>query len=180
MSVVNTLILKLFPEGQRKVMVSLIAIAVGVAMERLGGGLSNNMENALVALVAIFTGGNVIEHIAAAIKVLKGSKAGAIIEDLIPGDQGLREDPVRVETMSSRSVVGSGSSEALRQEFINEMQAVVTTVGARLNNSDQQVMSVQKDIAEVKDQMRTQAQNVADIVKILNSTRGGANVGKQA
>lgn len=93
----SKLVLDLFPQGQRKVMVSMMAIVIGVALEKLGGGLSVHMEQALVAIVAIFTGGNVLEHLSSVLRGLKGTKVGQVIEDAIPGDQGLgREEQVQM------------------------------------------------------------------------------------
>ena len=82
----------LFPQGKRKVVVSVVALIVGLVLEKFGGGLSENMQTSLIAIVAIFTGGNIMEHLADALKIIKGTKLGQIIEDAIPGDQGLGMD----------------------------------------------------------------------------------------
>lgn len=89
----NNLLVKLFPQGQRKLIVSLIALVVGIVLEKFSKtGLTDNMQQSLIAIVAIFTGGNVMEHLANALKVVKGTKVGQVIEDLMPGDQGLGYD----------------------------------------------------------------------------------------
>ncbi len=93
----NNLLIKLFPQGQRKLMVSLIALVIGVALEKFAGGLTANMETSLIAIVAIFTGGNVMEHLANALKIVKGTKVGQVIEDVLPGDQGLGTQVVQEE-----------------------------------------------------------------------------------
>jgi hypothetical protein len=91
---------KLFPEGQRKLLVSLIALAIGIVLEKFAGGLTDNMRDSLIAIVAIFTGGNVMEHLANALKIVKGTRVGQIIEDMIPGDQGLGKEPDPVQEQS--------------------------------------------------------------------------------
>lgn len=59
----NKLILALFPQGQRKLMVSLLGLVVGLGMEKLGGGLTDKMHDIIITVVAIFAGGNALEHI---------------------------------------------------------------------------------------------------------------------
>lgn len=86
----EVLLKKLFPEGQRKLVVSLIGLAVAIVLEKFTKtGLSDNMQESIIAIVAIFTGGNVMEHLGNALKIIKGTKVGQIIEDIMPGDQGL-------------------------------------------------------------------------------------------
>lgn len=92
---------KLFPEGQRKLIVSLLALVIAIVLEKFSKtGLTDNMQESLIAIVAIFTGGNVMEHLSAALKVFKGTKVGELIEDVVPGDQGLGkvEAPQKEET----------------------------------------------------------------------------------
>lgn len=123
-------------------MVSLIALAVGVALEKFGGGLSDNMMTSLIAIVAIFAGGNVGEHIADALKFLKGTKVGQVIEDVIPGDQGMG-------TLKTQAGVAPSSLSA--EDVAEEMEARLSDVDKRL---------------------AVQAQNTAQIIKLLNAMRG--------
>lgn len=139
----NKLLLALFPQGHRKLMVSLLALAVGVVLEKFGGGLSDNMQVSLIAIVAIFAGGNVGEHIADALKFLKGTKVGQIVEDIVPGDQGL----------------GASSVSAARARDDEDM------VGELAEASEARFADLEKKLA-------IQAQNVGQIVQILNSMRG--------
>lgn len=139
----------LFPQGHRKLMMSLIALVVGVVMEKFGGGLSDNMQTSLIAIVAIFAGGNVGEHIANALKFLKGTKVGQIVEDIVPGDQGLgvasavapAAQPARAPAVSSA-----------------DLEDVLGEVDGRF--------------ADLEKKLAVQAQNVGQIVNILNQMRG--------
>lgn len=132
----------LFPQGHRKLMVSLIALVVGVVLEKFGGGLSDNMQTSLIAIVAIFAGGNVGEHLADALKFLKGTKVGQIVEDIVPGDQGL----------------GAGSSSAAMARAEDDVADLAEASEARFK--------------ELENKLAIQAQNVGQIVQILNSMRG--------
>lgn len=141
------LIEALFPQGHRKLMVSLIALVIGVVLEKFGGGLSDNMQASLIAIVAIFAGGNVGEHIADALKFLKGTKVGQVIEDIVPGDQGL----------------GDGSSQAASAPAVRELTAadVAEHFGGRVD--------------ELEKKLTVQAQNLGQIVNILNQMRSAQN-----
>ncbi len=140
----SKLLQSLFPQGQRKLLVSLIALAIGVALEKLGGGLSDNMQQSLIAIVAIFAGGNVMEHLADALKVFKGTKIGGIIEDVLPGDQGLRV--------------------LTPEEKAEEAHAAVQELGEVSNQSIDRMDEIEKKLA-------VQAQNMGQVVQILNQMR---------
>lgn len=145
------LIEALFPQGHRKLMVSLLALVIGVVLEKFGGGLSDNMQASLIAIVAIFAGGNVGEHIADALKFLKGTKVGQVIEDIVPGDQGLGE--VRGEARA-----------ALHAEEMAARAAQDVADG------------LEGRIADIEKKLAIQAQNTGQIVQILNAMRS-ANAG---
>lgn len=149
----NRLIGALFPQGQRKTMVSMIALVLGVVIEKFAGGLSDNMTQALIALVAIFTGGNVLEHVAGVLKPLQGTKAGQIVEDILPGDQGL--GVVKQEAAQTDTRVPS----QVEQEFM----AFAQHVDGRINTLQQQI--------------QTQAQGLAQLVQIINTQRGASPQG---
>lgn len=149
----NKMIEALFPQGKRKLMVSLIALVISVVMEKFGGGLSDNLQTSLIAIVAIFAGGNVGEHIADAIKFLKGTKVGEIIEDIIPGDQGLGQLPA-----------ASANNEA----------ANAMAYAARVDQA------AGERIAELEKKLAVQAQNMGQIVQLLNQIRNPNGAGPTA
>lgn len=126
----------LFPQGYRKLLFSLIALAIGFGIEKFGGGLSDNMEQSLIAIVAIFVTGNVGEHLSKALAVLRGTKIGQIIEDVVPGDQGLGENSQFAEA-------------PLEEEDPYEMR-----------------------FKELENKLTVQAQNMGQVVQILNAMRG--------
>ena len=120
----TNLINGLFPAGHRKLLVSIIALALGFGIDQFGGGLSDNLTQSLIAIVAIFAGGNVMEHLAEALKFLKGSKLGEFIEEALPGDQGLGDGssqfaqapPVPTETELLKSQLASVQTALQKQE----------------------------------------------------------------
>lgn len=139
------LIQNLFPEGQRKVMVSLIAILIGAGMDKFGGGLTDHMMTLLIAGVGIFTGGNIFEHIK---EMIAGTKVGKIIEDVLPGDQGLG-------AVAAPQVAGAQVQAAQAPDLRQELYGAMTEVGKRFEALNQQ--------------LQVQAQNTAKLVAFVNS-----------
>lgn len=132
-------------------MVSIVALLVGTIIEKFGGGLSDNMTQALIALVAIFTGGNVLEHISGVLKPLKGTKAGQVIEDILPGDQHLGAESQQQQQAAAEP---TRQPAPIEQEFM----AFANHVQGRMD--------------ELQKQIQVQAQGVAQLVQIVNSQRG--------
>lgn len=144
------LIQSLFPEGQRKVMVSLVAILIGTILEKFGGGLSDHMMTLLIAGVGIFTTGNVIQGVADAIK---GTKVGKMIEDILPGDQGLG---------AQAPVAGAQVQAAQAPDLRQELYGAMNEVGKRFEEQG-------KSLATLNQQLQVQAQNTAKLVAFVNS-----------
>lgn len=148
------LIQSLFPEGQRKVMVSLIAILIGTGLDKFGGGLSDSMLHLLIAAVAIFTGGNVLTSLADVLKPLKGTKLGHLIEEFVPGDQGLDGDANAPQQTVAYAQAPPSNNVASKQEVYEAMNAA----GSRFDTLEKQ--------------LAVQAQNVNQLVQIINQMRG--------
>lgn len=138
----NDMLNKLFPMGHRKLVVSLIGLALSFGLDHFGK-LDDNMKMSILALVGIFTGGNVLEHFADALKFLKGTKVGQVIEDAIPGDQGLG--------------AVSQAATARTSEAVDEAHGRIDAV-----------VSKQDDLER---KLAVQAQNMAQVVNILNTLR---------
>lgn len=137
-------------------MVSLIAILIGTGLDKFGGGLSDSMLHLLIAAVAIFTGGNVLTSLADVLKPLKGTKLGHIIEEFVPGDQGLDElgGPAPAQqTVGYAQAPTPTSNIASKQEVYEAMNAA----GSRFDTLEKQ--------------LATQAQNVNQLVQIINQMR---------
>lgn len=138
----SNLISALFPEGQRKVMVNLIVVLVGLVVDKFAGGLTSNLTTILIAVAAIFTGGNVLANIGGIIAGLKGTKVGQVIEDILPGDQGLGAQAQAMVVDTARQEV-AGATSALADKM-----------------------------AAIERQLQVQAQNTSAIVQIINQMRG--------
>lgn len=137
----SKLISALFPEGQRKVMVNLLIVLIGVIIEKFAGGLSDNLSTMLISVAAIFTGGNVLSNLGGILGGLKGTKVGQIIEDIIPGDQGL----------------GSSSAQA-------------ASAPARVS-AEEVAEASEERFADLEKKLAVQTQNIGQIVQILNQMR---------
>ena len=148
----NDVLTKLFPQGQRKLIVSLVGLAVAIAFEKFTKqGLSDDMKTSIIALVAIFTGGNVMEHFANAVKVLKGTKIGAIVEDALPGDQGLK----------------------VQKEEIQREEAAVPDFTEHIKELYGHAKSVNQQLAELKQSQQLQADNTQKLIGMINQQRKG-------
>jgi hypothetical protein len=152
----KALIGALFPEGQRKLMVVLIALAVGAGIDQFGGGLDETMLTAILGLVAIFTGGNVLTHLSSVLAPLKGTKIGQIIEDTMPGNQNLGKDVV---------------AEDVGEVPMSHQQAYV------MRQMADQIQALATNLTDVQNKLQVQAQNTASIVGVINAMRGA---GQQA
>jgi hypothetical protein len=150
----GALIQALFPEGQRKVMVNLIALAIGTVVFLVNGHqIPDNMVTMLLGLSAIFNGGNILEHLSEVLGGLKGSKAGQIIEDLIPGDQGL----------GAAAPAGVQMAQSPQQQHA---QVAADVAGQIVSNAMDQVG---KRFADLENKLTVQAQNQAKLVQFINS-----------
>jgi len=175
----------LFPQGYRKLLVSLIALIVGVVLDKFGGGLDDNMRSSLIAIVAIFVTGNVGEHLADALKFLKGTKVGQIVEDIIPGDQGLGKSiaqPAIAAVSDSSTTSPINGLEAISkklEEMDKKVQMVLEgppeepvdpmeEVHAKIDEINN-VHAARVD--EMEKKLAVQATNLGQIVQILNQLR---------
>ncbi len=52
------------PEGQRKLIVTIITMVVGIVADKYFGGLSDNLAILIGSSLAIFVGGNAMEYVA--------------------------------------------------------------------------------------------------------------------
>lgn len=99
----NKLFEALFPEGKRKLMITILALAIGAGFEKFGGGLSDEMVTAILGLVGIFTGGNMVEHI---MSVIKGKKQAKPIEQDMSSDiRNHNQQPMSLEQLFSKVYV---------------------------------------------------------------------------
>lgn len=160
----SDLIQKLFPEGQRKLVMSLVTLVVGLVLNHFNA-LDEQMKQSLLAILAIFVTGNVMEHLADALKVLRGTKVGHIVEQLIPGDQGL--DVPGVNAAKAPTV------QAAVQRAAGPSVAQVASENA---SAAAQLASEAHDrISDLDKKIAVANQNITQIVAILNQMRGAAN-----
>ena len=119
----SNLIGALFPQGQRKLVVSLIALIVGVVIEKTQGGLSEAAKESLIAIVAIFTGGNVLEHVTSVFK--KPALVAPIMQDFDEAED-LSEPPVPLNDV-----------ETLKNETGNRFNAMEEKINIQSQNISQ-------------------------------------------
>lgn len=66
---------KIFAPGNRKMVSSLLAMLIGVLLDKFGGGLKPDLADFMTVILGIFAGGNVAEHITDTVKAVKAPKA---------------------------------------------------------------------------------------------------------
>ncbi len=149
------LIQSLFPEGQRKVMVSLIAILVGTGLDKVGGGLSENMVTVLLGAVGLFTAGNIVENLRAS---LGGTSVGKFIERITPGDTGFDKTVAAGVQMATIQPIpvdqGSMNLDSAMQRIYGDLDGIVGNSNKRFDEMDKK--------------LAIQADNVAKLVKFIN------------
>lgn len=133
------LVQNLFPGGQRKVMLSLIAILIGVILDKFAGGLTENMMTVLISAVGFFTGGNIVEHIRGSFKdnvvvekAVTEPEAPVMTGEQLPPDPGMMLDNAmnavdrRFQEMDKKLSVQADNLGKLVQ-FINSNMARTPT-----------------------------------------------------
>lgn len=141
------------PEGQRKLIATVITMILAVVSEKYFGGLSDNLALLIGSALALFVGGNAMEYVAQ----IKG-KPTVQKEEI----QEIEAAPEEVETLSVAHVM-------------DELVKLDNAAGSQLKR-------LNDSIAGIEARLKTQAENIDKIVNIINkltNSAGGPN-GKQA
>lgn len=140
------------PEGQRKLIATVITMILAVVSEKYFGGLSDNLALLIGSALALFVGGNAMEYVAQ----IKGKPVQR--EEI----QEIEAAPEEVETLSVAHVM-------------DELVKLDNAAGSQLKR-------LNDSIAGIEARLKTQAENIDKIVNIINkltNSAGGPN-GKQA
>ncbi|UOF79065.1 hypothetical protein [Caudoviricetes sp.] len=145
----NKLFLALFPQGQRKLVVTILALAVGAGFEKFGGGLTDEMVTTILGIVGIFTSGNMIEHIVAAFGGKKKDEDRIepdMVEELEYRMSVPQVDPVSKELSEIKAFVNN-LNEQLKVQANNTAQVVQIINNMRQANTVNQAGAVQRQSA---------------------------------
>lgn len=129
----QNLIETLFPEGKRKLMVSVIALIIGVVLNHFNA-LNDNMKQALIAIVAIFTTGNIMEHLADALKVFKGTPLEKVVEQI--------ETAAGVPASSQAAQAPAASGDPRVDAVINALNELRSQIQVQAQNTNQIVQII--------------------------------------
>ena|SRR5688500_18917402 len=127
---------RLFQEGNRKMLMSLLAIAVTVLTEKYTGPLSGQALEAIVYIVGIFAGANAAEHFAQALKLKHGGP--------LPLQEELPLDPAPAPTSSGVTVDQVlGYAQQIAKDSSVKFQALENQSKSMQELLNKQSMSIQ-------------------------------------
>lgn len=99
----ETLLTKFFPEGKRKLMVTLIALALAfVAEQVLKRPLDDNLVQLILGVVGVFTLGNAAEHAAIAKVKSAEAKVAAQVSDVRQAAEQGPDYGAAIQTMAAQ------------------------------------------------------------------------------
>lgn len=133
------------PEGQRKLITTIMTMALGIAAEKYLGGLSNNLAMLFGSALALFVGGNAVEHITLLKKAAQVDQEPVLID--LPQEQ--EEGPSTQEVMSQLVNLDNAAGAQLKQ--------------------------LRDSVAGIEGRLKTQAENIDKIVGIINKLTPGSN-----
>lgn len=136
------MIIKQVPEGQRKLIATVVTMVVGLVAEKYLGGLSDNLAILIGGALALFVGGNAMEYVAN----IKGTKS----PNLPPPQQ-------QVEEMVETPAVDVSAI----QKQLNTLDNIC---GQVFGKYDQQF----KDLQAAVDK---QSENTKSLIAIVNGKR---------
>lgn len=138
---------KIFSVGNRKVIALVLALAAILFGDKLGITMTEEMNDSIVQLVAVFTGGNVLSKFAFALLNKTGAK--------LPKIQ-LQEEPHSLEDL-----VGSSSADE-----IAEVADYARRIATDTTNTFNQVFSQLKGIEE---HLAKQNNSINGLIGIINN-----------
>lgn len=141
------------PEGQRKLIATVITMILAVVSEKYFGGLSDNLALLIGSALALFVGGNAMEYVAQ-IKGKTTVQQKQEVQDIEVYSEGEPE-------VKELSVA----------EVMNQLVNLDNAAGAQLKQ-------LRDSVAGLEARMKTQAENIDKIVNIINkltNSAGGPN-----
>lgn len=138
------------PEGQRKLIATIVSMILAVVSEKYFGGLSDNLALLIGSALALFVGGNAMEYVAQ----IKGKSEKQEVQE---------------------AVAVEGQPEVSELSAANVMDELV-----KLDNAaGGQLKQIRDSISGIEARIKTQAENIDKIVNIINkltNSGGGPNV----
>lgn len=145
---------KIFAPGQRKIVAFLVGVALTLFGDRLGITMTDEVQQSLITLIGIFTGGNVLSKFAFAM-----DKKVAPVESFSPS-----APPIQ-QAEDSDLVLG----EIVRVE--NYAKQIAKDATAELNK-------VHKRCKVIEDHMTKQSQSINDLLAMFNKQAPPAGPGR--
>lgn len=144
------------PEGQRKLIATVITMILAVVSEKYFGGLSDNLALLIGSALALFVGGNAMEYVAQ----IKGKPQKEEVVEYID---------------TSPDAPTPEVSDLTIAEVMNQLVNLDNAAGAQLKQ-------LRDSVAGLESRIKTQAENIDKIVGIINkltNSAGGPNGTKQ-
>lgn len=152
---------ELFEPGHRKTTMTLIALVGSILLEKYGGGISGDLKEIILAIFAIFTGGNVLSKGIQAAKEVKVQKqvVSEVVTDLVEGAQ-QQSDP-------------APARDPIIDDIINHVNKLDQVAGQKLKELGEQIEATNKTVGEVSDRLDIQVKNLSQVLTIINGMRNG-------
>jgi hypothetical protein len=152
---------EVFEPGNRKTTMTLIALVGTILLEKYGGGISGDLKEMILAILAIFTGGNVLSKGIQAAKEIKVQKqvVSEVVTDLVQEAQDA-SPPVPVRDPDIDRII----------EHVNKLDA---EAGRLIKDLAGKVEQTNTNVQELSGRLDKQVHNLSEVLKIINGMRNG-------
>jgi hypothetical protein len=153
---------EVFEPGNRKTTMTLIALVGTILLEKYGGGISGDLKEMILAILAIFTGGNVLSKGIQAAKEIKVQKqvVSEVVTDLVQEAQDASPPPVLVRDPDIDRII----------EHVNKLDA---EAGRLIKDLAGKVEQTNTNVQELSGRLDKQVHNLSEVLKIINGMRNG-------
>lgn len=147
----------LFQPGNRKLVMTIIAVVGAILLEKFGGGLSSELKQMILSALGIYAGTNVLSKGIHAIESVKTTKLQETAQEVVT-DHGPQIQKI--------------------VEYVNNLDKAVGTkvqeIEARLNTPQEEAEDVGSRIDELEKRIDVTTNNVTKLIDLVNRL-GAAN-----
>lgn len=151
---------ELFEPGHRKTTMTLIALVGSILLEKYGGGISGDLKEIILAIFAIFTGGNVLSKGIQAAKDIKTQQQ--VVSDVVTD---LVQEAKQEQTAPAR--------DPIIDQIIEHVNKLDAEAGRLIKEQGERIEQVNTSVKEVSERLDKQVHNLSEVLKIINGMRNG-------
>ncbi len=150
---------ELFEPGHRKTTMTLIALVGSILLEKYGGGISGDLKEIILAIFAIFTGGNVLSKGIQAAKEIKTQQQ--VVTDVV------------TDLVSEAKQEAPPARDPVIDQIIEHVNKLDAEAGRLIKELGEQVAQTNASVKEVSERLDKQVHNLSEVLKIINGMRNG-------